>query len=299
MDSLNKNVKMKLKFIGVGMPKCATTWLTYCLDEHPRIYLPCKDRELNYFSRNKNNNWKSEYDLNGIKGYFKYFKVPEGNYIIGEMSTQYMFFEIAKIIKKHFPNTKIIITLRNPVKRAFSWYDKRLDRDLSQLEFFKQFLKDSREHLGHNNYYYEQVKPYFDLFPRENIKIILHEDIIKNPKKVLKDLFNFLGVESDFIPESTYKKINLSAQANKQKVWLFSTGLKLSCIFGQRFRLFLKKNLKFNKITPYIDRKFITNKPLEKSKIKSDIKEMLKKEYISDINKLEQLIKINLEEWKR
>ena len=43
----------------------------------------------------------------------------------------------------------------------------------------------------------EQIKKYFDLFPKENIKVFLYDDLINNPKKLRKDLFNFLNV-SDF-----------------------------------------------------------------------------------------------------
>ena len=53
-----------IDFIGIGAAKCATTWLSCCLDEHPQICLPKLNRinELNYFSHTRAGNTKSEYE---------------------------------------------------------------------------------------------------------------------------------------------------------------------------------------------------------------------------------------------
>ena len=38
-----------IDFIGVGFPKCGTTWLTECLREHPEIALPNR-KHLSFFN---------------------------------------------------------------------------------------------------------------------------------------------------------------------------------------------------------------------------------------------------------
>ena len=48
-------------------------------------------------------------------------------------------------------------------------------------------------------FYYKQLKKYYDVFPKEQIKIILFEDMIKNPGEVTQEVFKFLGVDSSFI----------------------------------------------------------------------------------------------------
>ncbi len=37
----------KIDFIGVGAPKCGTTWVAQCLSEHPQICLS-KPKEINF-----------------------------------------------------------------------------------------------------------------------------------------------------------------------------------------------------------------------------------------------------------
>ena len=36
-------------FVGVGPPKCATTWLDAMLRQHPKIFLPKHQKEVFYF----------------------------------------------------------------------------------------------------------------------------------------------------------------------------------------------------------------------------------------------------------
>jgi len=43
--------------------------------------------------------------------------------------------------------------------------------------------------------YYEQIKRYFDVFTREQIHIILYDDLKNNTEKVCKKLFDFLSLE--------------------------------------------------------------------------------------------------------
>ncbi|MBD3252938.1 hypothetical protein GF386_04355 [Candidatus Pacearchaeota archaeon] len=293
----------KIDFIGIGAPKCATSWLNYCLFEHPEVYIPYKDIELNYFTRHKNNNWKSEYDLKGIRGFYEYFKKADKEKIIGEMSVLYLYKEIAEIIKKHFPDVKILVSLRNPIDRAFSFYKKRMNKSLSQKEYFKRYFKElANIHLNYDNNYYKQLKPYFDLFPRKNIKIIFFEDIQKNPKKSIKETYRFLGVDENFVPPSLYKRVNVSRETTHgplEKFYIYS--YKLSRSLGSYTKYFLKRNLKFDRVAPFIDRKFVGNKTLKKEKIsiEPEVKKMLKKEYLPDIIKLEKLIKKDLSSWKK
>ena len=50
----------------------------------------------------------------------------------------------------------------------------------------------------------------YNLFPKENIKVLLFEDLIKDPIKTTQEIFTFLNVDNTFIP-NTNKKANVSA----------------------------------------------------------------------------------------
>jgi hypothetical protein len=54
-------------------------------------------------------------------------------------------------------------------------------------------------------FYYEQVKHYIDSFGRGNVKIVLYEDFVGDPINMMKDIYRFLEVDEDFIPNTAAK----------------------------------------------------------------------------------------------
>jgi hypothetical protein len=56
-----------------------------------------------------------------------------------------------------------------------------------------------------NGRYYDHVKRYFDLFPRENIHILWYEQDWRQPRLLLGNIFRFLGVDSNFEVDLTRK----------------------------------------------------------------------------------------------
>ena len=72
-----------------------------------------------------------------------------------------------------------------------------LGRGMETTPDFGEAIKKAKEQLESDNYlkvwhytklgfYYEQIKRYFELFDRNQIKIYLYEDWNNNPDKVLK-----------------------------------------------------------------------------------------------------------------
>ena len=104
-------------FLGIGVPRSGTTWLHELFKTHPQVYVPKYRKEINFFNKN--------YER-GIDWYEKYFPsdVRAGKYrAIGEITPFYLFHDecIERILK--MPSiTKLIVNLRNPVNRAYSFY---------------------------------------------------------------------------------------------------------------------------------------------------------------------------------
>ena len=104
-------------FIIVGAQKCGTTTIIKSLDKHPRVHIanyiyPDKAfGEVHFFN-------KKHMMLNGINWYKSLFKK---DMICGEKTPCYMTRKSTmEKIHKHLPDVKIIICLRNPVKRIIS-----------------------------------------------------------------------------------------------------------------------------------------------------------------------------------
>lgn len=90
---------------------------------HPETSMS-KVKEINFFT------YKNKYKQ-GLKYYSTYFDKKEAK-IIGESSLGYIFYPgVANLIKKDLGQIKVLILLREPIKRAFSQYwDNR--RQLSE-----------------------------------------------------------------------------------------------------------------------------------------------------------------------
>ena len=109
---------------------------------------------------------------------------------------------------------KLIISLRNPVGRAFSQWNMRRAKGQEPLEFLDALKRDQEIGIWQrprgNAYlarslYAPQLAQVFELFPRERVLVLKYEDLRGNPAAVLEGVFDFIGVR------------NLSRLKNKQR----------------------------------------------------------------------------------
>jgi len=165
------------------------------LINHSQIFMP-KKKEVNFFFLEK------EY-RKGISHYERYFKNSKSATAVGEASPGYISNPVtAGRIRKHIPHCKIVLCIRNPILRAYSQYwDNR--RQLIEHETFDEsliaYLK-SPNHLFHRGYftrgfYYDQIMRYFELFDRNQILILLFDDLIGDPKAFYEEILRFIDVE--------------------------------------------------------------------------------------------------------
>lgn len=178
-------------FIGVGAPRAATTWLHACLQEHPDVYVP-PQKELNYFSTRTlftttNNLLSPQWYQSQIAG-------GKNCSIRGEISPSYLTDQkAAKRIFDMFPNTKILINLRNPIDALYSSY--HLGSCFYNLgDTFEDYLA-TRPDCKKDFLYHELLQKYLEHFQREQIHITFFRSILLDSEKVLRDLYNFLGVQ--------------------------------------------------------------------------------------------------------
>lgn len=198
MNAVSKTSKQLVMpdFLGIGAQKCATTWLHFCLKAHPEIYVPY-NKEVSYFNHN--------FDR-GVEWYSRYFELNEGRKALGEITPCYMWCkESALRIFETIPEVRLIAILRNPMDRAFSQYKRSYRSGRVQTDF-ETALQSHNEYVE-RGLYYPQLKRYFDLFPRERILVLIYEDIVKNPEAVLREVYSFIGVREDFVPEIAHQVV--------------------------------------------------------------------------------------------
>ena len=143
-------------------------------------------------------------------------------------------------------------------------------------------------HYKEKGFYFRQLSRYFKEFKKEQIKVILFEDIIDDPQKITKEVFEFLRVDSSFTPD-TSKKANVAGKPKGVAGWIVMKLRKNNLIPNIEFSNYLPEF-----IISYI-LKTIYSKP-EKIDNKT-INSLTKKYYKEDIKQLEKLIERDLSNW--
>ena len=208
-------------FLILGFAKCGTTAFYDYLCQHPQV-LPAIKKEPMYLYQwlaklkdfeERNWSWPSlEKEL-----YLAHFapRPERSRFVTGEASTNNVLSGCEKIIYSWFPNIKLIVLLREPVKRTISHYEQFLtmglqnrsleqviNSELEELEATSNLAQTITEKLK-SNWWREQVasslyiyhlERWMNLFPREQFLILTNEDLAQYPAETMKQTFDFLGL---------------------------------------------------------------------------------------------------------
>lgn len=201
-------------FFIVGAPKCGTTSLYNYLQQHPDIFM-CEIKEPNYFSCEdikKQGLYYQDRQVASLEAYSNLFTAARNKKAIGEASVSYLFYpSVPARIKEIIREPKAIILIRHPVERAFSHYlmDMRLGYvTLTLNEIVGKKCSHRNLHLYYQQFvevglYYSQIKRYFDVFGRDNVKVCIYDDLQSNMPDVIRSVYSFLGVDEGFEPDTT------------------------------------------------------------------------------------------------
>ncbi len=188
------DINMRLPdFIGIGSPRCGTTYLLHLLNQHPDIYFAPYFKEIHFFD----NNYQR-----GLKWYSSFYNnIPE-QILCGDFTPSYMQSEqVIRMIKQFNPQIKLIVCIRNPVERAYSHYMQRNRFQNWNCDFDETVRKNDQGILDYGLYGF-QLERVLHNFPRDQVNIIIFEDLIENPQKILSGLFSFLKVNNFIIVEN-------------------------------------------------------------------------------------------------
>ena len=191
---------MRPHFIGLGAQRAGTSWIYACLYEHPQVYIPVK--EIHFFSRDRN----YRRGVGWYEGHFR--RCPPGK-VAGEFSTTYLASEEAPgRIREYHPGVKLIASLRDPLERALSNYRNDVMGGVVRPGTpFEEALKEHPEYIA-QGLYSQQLQRYLDLFPRSQLLVLIYEDALRDPAAFIRQVYAFLGVDSDFRPSMLGRRIN-------------------------------------------------------------------------------------------
>lgn len=219
----------KPDFLVIGAQKCATSWLYYCLHEHPGLHLPERKREVEYIGGKL-------YQEKGIEWYYSLFEGAQAEQRVGDVSVDYLYDpHAAGQVVHHLPDVFLIASLRHPLDRAVSayfWYlRKNLLPDVLPLEEgLARALSAARAdtpasterpyaELLLRSRYEEQLQRYMQHVTPTQLAVVLYDDIASHPEQVIAQLYRLLGVDASFTPSSLASRPKQNSYV-KPLMWL-------------------------------------------------------------------------------
>lgn len=222
---------MKSDFIGIGVQKSASTWVYRVLEDHPEVTVS-QPKELDFFSNN--------FDK-GIEWYHSHFdkkvSYSKKNEIFGEISPSYFEHEMAASRAYEYNNRmKIVVTLRDPYERAYSNHLHliRLGKYLGQNMSFEEGLTLNKLYLERSRYF-KHLSHWLSSFKRENVLILLQEDIQVDPNQAAIELYRFLNIDCQHESSFLNRRANVSYTVKNPMIESFiKTISKVSVNIGLR-----------------------------------------------------------------
>lgn len=284
-------------FFIVGAAKSGTTALWSALRKHPDIFLAGTDitnKEPSYFiDFGEKNSLRTE-------AYLELFSAHKDEHVIGEASTAYLSSPgCAQKIYDFNPDSRILICLRNPVDRAYSLYNWMIQEGYDWHTSFPSALSaeedrknrkipNKLERAYHNNYlyyssglYFSQVSDYITRFGSK-VKVILFEDLIASPNKILLECLDFLDVD----------QIQLDLPMENNSIKVFSPPIQFILRHLDLLRIHFFSTTQHDL---FVKLGQLSSKP---KKLDPTLRKVLAAHYAEDISKLERLLDTDLSIWK-
>ncbi len=288
-------------FFILGAAKAGTTTLYDVLKQHPQVYMPFTKEPL-FFSNDK-------YFKKGVGWYTQtFFSGAEAFPARGEATPHYLYWShkvAPRIYSTQAQAAKLIVIFRDPVQRAYSGYWDAV-KDGQENETFETALalEPSRleanygtfQQTGQMLYGYFQggcyatlLKPFLDIFSREQFLFILQDDLKTEFVATIRNLFKFLQIEEN-LPIQPAQNNPASLPRNQA----FHNWLKKQNNVREWFKAFIPLNLR------YLVKQKLLNANLRSVKypaMKPETEAVLRTRYIDENLALSKIINRDLSAW--
>jgi len=295
---------MQVDFFIAGAPKCGTTALAaylaghrdvcFSLPKEPHFFcsetLAPASREAKY----------AEYH----KRFFSHYNEKEHK-VVGEGTPQYLYYPNAlPAILEYNPSARFIVMLRNPVDMVFSWHREMLRGLVEnavdiQAAWALQSERAQGKRLPENctkplHLQYRgvcmlgaQIERLFSYVDRRNVLVVLMDDLRETPLEVYRKVCSFIEVEDD--GKNDFPTVHSGVEwRSKKLISLYNLAytIKRKVIGDAPIPFSVDARLKSR----------LMRKAVETERDPVFV-QMLMREFMDDVRKLERLIDRDLSSW--
>ena len=204
-------------FLYIGPDKAGSSWLHEVLLAHPQVFMtPAKD--LYFFDR---------YYDKGTEWYAAHFSRATDEPVVGEVCQDYLFsHEAAARIEETLSEPRFMVTLRDPVDRAFSSYLYMLKMGERPGTFAEALT--GRPELLHHGRYGRALDGFADRFGDHRIHVSVFDDLQADPQAFVDGVLRFLEVDpmslteellATRLPASKARSVPLARMARAGADW--------------------------------------------------------------------------------
>jgi hypothetical protein len=201
------------QFLVIGAARSGTTALFQYLAEHPGLFLT-EPKEPHYFAlAGSTPAFTGPGDRQTINrlavtdrdAYLALYRGARPDQVRGEASVSTLYFpEALPRVREMAPDARLVCLLRDPVDRAFSAYGFMRTRGWEPCATFEEALADEERRIAegwHHIWHYtamsrygEQLRNALEVFPREQLLVLRHEDLSADADAVLARVYDHIGV---------------------------------------------------------------------------------------------------------
>ena len=233
----------------VGAGKCGTTSAHAYLRQSPEIFAPPGVKEPHYFGKDLKNHpheflmktvhgLDNHHWIDSLEEYARlYADAPEGTPYLLDASASYLYSATAaEEIASVCPEARIVILLRDPVRRAWSEYQMNLAiglewrsfrravmRERAAAERGRPFLLAKYTSAGR---YYAQVERFLKQFPRQNVLVEIVDEPGRNMADVNQRIASFLSIPSTGLEAGVHENQARAASGGLLNNIIYHTGIK-------------------------------------------------------------------------
>ena len=210
----------------LGATKSGSTSLTLILWDHPE-HVPAMAKELMYLQQlpdfrsawewhpipaflwGRYTNGHAKYSLGGSRKFFPLKATMAirsarvGKAVTSDCDPFNLYCPVTQQrIAAFAKDPRFVVSLRNPIDRAYSDHNMHFTRDRTEPRSFEQCVEDEltgRERRFRSRYLYQSIyephlRRWIDAFGRDRFLIIDAQQFFINPAKVASEMFTFLGL---------------------------------------------------------------------------------------------------------
>src|ERR1022692_2221407 len=174
-----------VNFLHIGPGKSGSTWLHEVLLPHPEVFLT-EAKDLYFFSR---------YYDRGLDWYRAQFRDARPEHtVVGEVCPEYLSCAEApeRIRACLGPDVRLMVTLRDPVSRAFSAYLYFRKHGMAAPTFRQ--TAEALPQIIDEGRYATQLRRYVHYFGDKSLHIAIFDDLEADPQAFLDDVSGKLGI---------------------------------------------------------------------------------------------------------